>query len=59
MEKELDKLKKLRDVYRDLGDSLEEAINVIERNDEEADLEAIFGKFLLKNLEAAALMESI
>lgn len=59
MEKELDKLKKLRDVYRDLGDSLEEAINVIERNDEEADLEAIFGKFLLKNLEAAVLMESI
>lgn len=59
MEKELDKLKKLRDVYRDLGDSLEEAINVIESNDEEADLEAIFGKFLLKNLEAAVLMESI
>lgn len=59
MNKDIDNLKKLRDIYKDLGLTLDEVIDTLENPNSQADIESIIGKFIYKSLEASILMDKI
>lgn len=58
MDKELQDLKRLRDIYKDLTDILDEIIKITE-NDEgnDTDYESLLGRFIIKSIEVKSLMK--